>query len=130
MKNILKTDILVIFFVLLVFMAKIGVPFLSIIVHLALPILMGLLLYTVIKRDEFKENKIILLLEYFYKMIFVVTIYFSLNKYFGKDILYVASFAVTLGYILLGYFKFKKISNILTAVLYINLISGFLVFLR
>lgn len=130
MKELKKESIVVSGFVLLCILDKVKIPHMGIIVMLVLPIVIGFLIYESITSENFKTYKFQGLFSIYYKMFFILALFFALKDYHGKDIISIVAICSALLYILYtALFKAKK-DTIISAILYINLFSGFLLLMR
>lgn len=130
MKELKKESIVVSGFVLLCILDKVKIPHMGIIVMLVLPIVIGFLIYESITSENFKTYKFQGLFSIYYKMFFILALFFALKDYPGKDIMSIVAICSALLYILYtALFKPKK-DTIISAILYINLFSGFLLLMR
>ncbi len=130
MKEIEKESIIVSGFVLLCILDKVKIPYMGIVVMLALPIVIGLLIYESITSANFKTFKFQGLFSIYYKMFFILALFFALKDYPGKDVMSIVAISSAILYILYtALFKAKK-DTIISAILYFNLFSGFLLLMR
>ncbi|MCK9321232.1 MAG: hypothetical protein M0P32_04420 [Bacteroidales bacterium] len=117
-------------FVLLVMLAKIGVPFTSIATIPVWIITIGFLVYLGVTSTEFKTEAIPVLFAIYYKISFITALFFTLKDYPGKDIMSLVALIVTILYIVFVIIKDKKNIFYYIAIVYIVLFSSFLIILR
>lgn len=130
MNEIKKESIIVSAFILLAILANIGINMMGIASMIALPVVIGCLIYFGIKSDYFKTEKLLSIFAIYYKMVFIIALYFASKDYPGKDIFYAVGLISTLVYIVLVYFKNRGKSQIVQAVIYINLFSAIIASIR
>ncbi len=131
MQELKKEGIIVSSFVLLCILDKINVPFIGIAILFILPVVIGLLIYVGITSTDFKTGKLQVIFSIYYKMFFLIALFFALKDYPGKDLISIVAVSSALLYIIfVALSKTKKEGLILLAILYINLFSGFLLLMR
>lgn len=130
MKEFKKEGLIVSIYVLVTILDKIGFPFIGIVVLLALPITIGLIIYLGITSTLFKTDKVQVIFSIYYKMLFILALFFTQNDYPGKDIISAIALGSTLLYIIYALLSKKKKDLIIIAILYINLFSSFLLLVR
>lgn len=117
-------------FVLLVMLAKVGVPFTSIATIPALPIVIGFLFYLGITSTDFKTEPFQVFFAIFYKMYFITALFFTFRNYPGKDIMALVALIVALLYIVFVIIKDRKNDSYITTIIYIILFCSFLTIVR
>ncbi|MEJ5267760.1 MAG: hypothetical protein WHW07_08170 [Bacteroidales bacterium] len=130
MQELKKEGIIVSSFVLLCILDKINVPFIGIAILFILPVVIGLLIYVGITSTDFKTGKLQVIFSIYYKMFFLIALFFALKDYPGKDLISIVAVSSALLYIVFVALSKTKKGLILLAILYINLFSGFLLLMR
>jgi len=126
MQELKKESIIVSGFVLLCVLDKVNVPFVGIAVLFVLPIVIAALIYLGIKSADFKKNILQVIFSIYYKMFFILALFFALKDYPGKDIVSIVALSSAILYIVFIALSKTKKNLIVVAILYINLFSGFI----
>jgi len=124
MKSYKLEAVVVSFFVLLVFIASIGISYMKLTALIAAPFLIGFLVFVHVRNELLKKEIMLLLLAVLYKSFFVISLVFALGNYPGRDLLFGISLLVALLNICLSYIKFKNSDFAVVAILYINFLGG------
>ncbi|MDD4150094.1 MAG: hypothetical protein PHE33_08700 [Bacteroidales bacterium] len=117
-------------FVLLVMLAKVGVPFTSIATMPVLLNVIGFLFYLGITSTDFKTEPFQVFFAIYYKMFFVTALFFTLKDYPGKDIMSAVALISAILYIIFVIVKNKKNDLYFIAIIYITLFCSFLTIVR
>lgn len=126
MQELKKESIIVSGFVLLCVLDKVNVPFVGIAVLFVLPIVIAAIIYLGIKTADFKKNILQVIFSIYYKMFFILALFFALKDYPGKDIVSIVALSSAILYIVFIALSKTKKNLIVVAILYINLFSGFI----
>lgn len=124
MKSYKLEAVVVSFFVLLVFLASIGISYMKLTALIAAPFIIGILIFVHVRNESLKEEIMLLLLSVLYKSFFVISLCFALGNYPGRDLLFGISLLFALLIISLSYFKNRNSDFIVVAILYINFLGG------
>lgn len=133
MQTLTKEGLIVSSFILLCVLDKIDIQFMGIITMLALPISIGLLIYVIVTNAKIKTNtlqSIYIILEIYYKMFFLLALYYIFKDYPGKDIMSIVAIGNTLLYIIFATINKAKKDFVFSAILYTIVFSSFSLLVR
>ncbi|MDD2636021.1 MAG: hypothetical protein PHW82_11035 [Bacteroidales bacterium] len=130
MSNLKKECLFVSIFIAIVMLAYVGVPFAYVASLLALPIVIGLLIFLGVSTTTFQTEPMQVVLSIFYKIFFIIALFFMSNAYPGKYWFSAIALIIAVTYIIVVLVKNPKPDLFVTAIIYINLFCGFLVMMR
>ncbi len=129
MKKTRLEAIIIISYMLLCVLAKIGLPFVGVLAIFSMPIVVGLLIYVEVVNANLKTEALSVIFSLYYKILFISTLLFALKDYPGKYVLIATALISALLYIIYVAISKVKRDKIITALLYMNVFSAILVIL-